>query len=119
MLAPAVSKGPIPQASPMEPASKGEPRLLVQDLADLPPPVFDEAHLERALSLGLADHAAGALWIRHSFAPSGLSLVGVTARCRVALHTWPERQALSLDLYGTAPELEQLFTACLDALRAP
>ena len=119
MLAPLASKAPAPSVRPADSTPAGEPRLLVQDVADLPPSVFDDVRLERALSLALAGHADGAMWIRHNFAPSGLSLVGVSARCRVALHTWPERHALSLDLYGTAPELERLFSACLDALLAP
>lgn len=95
-----------------------EARLLWRDLADVPHGLFDDERLERALRSALGPRAGGAVWVRHRFAPRGLSLVGIGLGVRVALHTWPERRALSLDMYGTDPGLETLFARCLEALLA-
>lgn len=96
---------------------KSEVRLLVRDLGNVPLHLLDEERVERALRDALGVRAASAVWVRHRFLPRGLSLVGVASTIRVALHTWPERRALSFDVYGTDLELETLFTRCLHALR--
>ncbi|HEX7668275.1 MAG TPA: S-adenosylmethionine decarboxylase [Polyangiaceae bacterium] len=104
---------PTLSASPVRPR---QARLVFRDLADVPLALFDDDRLERALSRGLGPRALGATWVRHRFEPRGMSLVCLGTGVRAALHTWPERSALSLDLYGTAPELEEIFARCLDAL---
>jgi hypothetical protein len=108
-LAPAASNSPT---------LPGQARLVFQDLQDLSAATFDDDRLERALSKGLAERALGATWVRHRFVPHGLSLVCLGVGVRAALHTWPERSTLSLDLYGTDPDLETIFARCLRALLA-
>jgi hypothetical protein len=106
-LAPTASVGPAPPL---------EARLVVRDLGDVPLSAFDDDRLERALRSALGRRALGAIWVRHRFEPRGMSLVCLGEGLRAALHTWPERSALSLDLYGTDPDLEAILSRCVDAL---
>jgi S-adenosylmethionine/arginine decarboxylase-like enzyme len=104
--------------APEGPVLPVEARLVFRDLEDVPAATFDDDRLECALSSSLGVRALGATWVRHRFVPRGMSLVCLGVGVRAALHTWPERSALSLDLYGTDPELETVFARCLDAILA-
>ena len=76
----------------------------------------DEREMLAALSRVLGDAAGGLAWVTHRFQPHGLSLLGAGPRLRVAVHTWPERHAATIDLYGAVPELTQLARRCGESL---
>jgi len=96
--------------------------LATADLSGVSPRVLDDgewiaSELERVLSVCL-----GAVeWRTHRFAPRGLSLVGTALRGRVIVHTWPERGALTIDLYGEldeiGPALDAGVTSVLRGMR--
>jgi len=55
-------------------------------------------------------------WRVHRFEPRGASLVGVAPRGRVIVHTWPERAAMTIDLYGETADVEAALAATVDGL---
>jgi len=109
---------------PKSPASRasrpgGGFGLSVADLGGLSATLLDDvATLEAALGRGLGGLAQGMSFRRHEFEPRGLSLIGTTARARVVVHTWPERGALTIDLYADTDELRDVLSRCIDEMLA-
>src|SRR5690242_12373798 len=75
-------------------------------------PAWLTSRLTKALTAALGSFD----FRHHRFAPGGVSLVGTAPAARVVLHTWPERSAVTIDLYAASPQVEQLLQACLRAL---
>jgi S-adenosylmethionine/arginine decarboxylase-like enzyme len=95
-------------------------KLVVADLAGLGATLLDDLPLlESMLHRGLGTRARGIVWHSHRFAPSGLSLVGASADLRIVLHTWPERGALTVDLYGSGDDLDAALGRCIEEMRKP
>lgn len=68
----------------------------------------DPATLDRAAQLLGADGPR----LAHAFDPHGLSLAAFGGSCHVVLHTWPEHNAVTVDVYASQPiDLSVLVTA--------
>lgn len=52
----------------------------------------------------------------HRFEPQGTSAVRIGARGTIALHTWPERDLVTLDLYGAASARRETLASQLSGL---
>jgi S-adenosylmethionine decarboxylase len=90
-------------------------RLLTADLSGIAPerlndPAALEAVLTRCL-LQVLGHAPRH-WVCHRFDPQGVSLVGSAARLRVAVHTWPELRAATMDLWSDRAGLTEAVERC-------
>ena len=104
-------------APPSSRSSAATWRHVTADLAGVDAAAFTHAsHVEAKLVAGLGDVAAGISWTWHRFDPTGVSVVGLGPRVRVALHTWPERRSATLDVYAPDPGLEGLLKGVARAL---
>jgi S-adenosylmethionine/arginine decarboxylase-like enzyme len=94
-------------------------RLVTADLANVSPTAFTEAaRVEAALARGLGPLAVGIHWMWHRFDPTGVSVVGMGPRVRVAFHTWPERGRATVDVYAPDPNLEPILQRLSSVLLA-
>jgi S-adenosylmethionine decarboxylase len=94
-------------------------RLLTADLSGIAPerlndPAALEAVLTRCL-LQVLGHAP-TRWVCHRFDPQGVSLVGSAARVRVAVHTWPELRAATMDVWSDRAALTEAVERCATLL---
>ena len=108
----------------MEPPLESTPRpswaLATADVAGVAAAALGDVEQLAALLEGcLATVIGTPAWQVHRFAPHGASLVGTAPNGRVILHTWPERRALTLDLYAAATEAEALLESAVRALTEP
>jgi len=72
--------------------------LATVDLGGLPGSLLsDAARLERTLGRAFADIAV--VWFHHEFSPAGVSMTGASRAARVAVHTWPETGAATVDVW--------------------
>lgn len=79
-------------------------RLLTADLSGLSSRILDDAALLQGIlirSLRALELEVGHCF-RHEFVPQGVSLLGHGPRVRFALHTWPERGSITLDVWTDA-----------------
>jgi S-adenosylmethionine decarboxylase len=109
----------------MQPAEVPEPttgirwRVLRSDLSDLDASSLDDPRYvrraaERVLSV-LGTGASG--WMEHRFEPQGVSVAAYGRRFRLAIHTWPERGAATVDLASDVDVSDVAIEACRAALK--
>jgi|SRR3954469_3599154 S-adenosylmethionine/arginine decarboxylase-like enzyme len=86
--------------------------LATADLFGIAACVLDDGDLlAERLNEALSALIGAIVWQAHRFAPSGVSLVGTALGGRVIVHTWPEREALTIDLYGAKADAERTLDA--------
>ena len=86
--------------------------LATADLCGVASSVLDDGELLAARLDEAFSALTGAIaWQAHRYAPRGLSLVGTARGGRVIVHTWPERGALTIDLYGANRDAERTLGA--------
>jgi S-adenosylmethionine/arginine decarboxylase-like enzyme len=90
--------------------------LVTADLSGAPLDVVDGDDVARILERTLASRIGPIAWRVHRFEPRGTSLVGVAVRGRVIVHTWPERAALTIDLYAEHAQMDAALAASVEAL---
>lgn len=74
--------------------------LAVADIGGVPPALLEDVgRLEALFDSALGDAMD---WVRHEYSPRGASLVGISSRLRVAVHTWPESAACTVDVWSAA-----------------
>jgi S-adenosylmethionine/arginine decarboxylase-like enzyme len=98
--------------------------LATADLFGVTARILDDGELLAERLDGALSVFIGAIaWRAHRFAPRGVSLVGTALGGRVIVHTWPEREALTIDLYGAKEDAERTLGAGVErflrADRAP
>jgi S-adenosylmethionine/arginine decarboxylase-like enzyme len=92
--------------------------LVTADLSGAPLDTADGDDIAEVLELTLASRIGAIAWRVHRFEPRGASLVGIAARGRVIVHTWPERAALTIDLHAEVAVSEGALAAAVQALIA-
>jgi S-adenosylmethionine/arginine decarboxylase-like enzyme len=93
---------------------RGSWRLSTADLSGVATLGFDDVQgLEAALCRALGTASQGIAFRAHRFSPRGLSLVGIGERIRLVLHTWPENDEATIDLYAPDGESEMLLERCV------
>ena len=90
--------------------------LVTADLSGAPLDAADGEFVARALDRALASRIGPISWRVHRFEPRGASLVGVAPRGRVIVHTWPERAALTIDLYAEVAHARAALASSVEAL---
>ena len=76
----------------------------------------DAPLLAERLAASLVAAVGPIAWHHHRFSPGGVSSVGIARSARVVMHTWPERDALTVDLYAPARDVEGVLAACVGEL---
>jgi S-adenosylmethionine/arginine decarboxylase-like enzyme len=84
------------------------------DASNLDDPAHVRLAAERMLSV-LGTGASG--WMEHRFEPQGVSIAAFGRRFRLAIHTWPERGAATVDLASDVESSEIAVEACRAALQ--
>jgi S-adenosylmethionine/arginine decarboxylase-like enzyme len=106
-----------PSPDPGAPGSSAEWGLATADVSGVSPERLDDPEwLTSRLSRALAGALGPFEFRHHRFAPGGVSLIGTATAARVVVHTWPERTAVTVDLYAASSSVEQLLQSCLAAL---
>src|SRR5215471_14210673 len=96
-----------PSLDPRAPSPSLRWGLATADVPGLGRQLLDDAALlAERLSGVLAGVVGPIAWHHHHFAPSGVSAVGIARAARVVMHTWPERDFLTVDLYAPALDVE-------------
>jgi len=93
-------------------------RLYTGDFSSVSPAALnDPASLEGLLArcLGAGDLVV-TRWVHHRFEPQGVSLLGHGPRVRVVLHTWPEHEAATLDLWLHGEGGQRILESCIAQL---
>jgi S-adenosylmethionine/arginine decarboxylase-like enzyme len=86
--------------------------LATADLYGVAASVLDDGELLAARLDDAFSALTGAIaWRAHRYAPRGVSLVGTARGGRIIVHTWPEREALTIDLYGANADTERTLDA--------
>ena len=99
------------RVSPLSDGS-GPWALATADLYGIAASVLDDGELLAARLDDAFSGLTGAIaWQAHRYAPRGISLVGTARGGRVIVHTWPEREALTIDLYGANADAERTLGA--------
>ena len=79
----------------------------------------------RAFGLQLVEQLNGGAVVEqcHPYQPHGFSWVALSAHCRVAIHTWPERDGATLDVYvcnftsDNTGKAEEVYSKLIKALK--
>jgi S-adenosylmethionine/arginine decarboxylase-like enzyme len=104
---------PLPSLASALPSSTWA--LATADVLAVPAHALEDVEgLATRLGLRLGAGIGAPVWHVHRFAPHGASLVGTAPLGRVIVHTWPERRALTMDLYAAARDAERLLAACVE-----
>lgn len=90
--------------------------LVTADLSGAPLDMVDSEDIAGVLDRTLESRIGAIAWRIHRFEPRGASLVGTAARGRLIVHTWPERAALTIDLYAELALVEAALAASVQAL---
>jgi S-adenosylmethionine/arginine decarboxylase-like enzyme len=86
--------------------------LATADLFGIAARVLDDGDLlAERFDVALSALIGAIVWQAHRFVPRGVSLVGTALGGRVIVHTWPEREALTIDLYGAKADAERTLDA--------
>jgi len=94
---------------------RGPWALATADLFGVTARVLDDgALLAERLDGALSAFIGAIAWRAHRFVPRGVSLVGTAVGGRVIVHTWPEREALTIDLYGARADAERTLGAGIE-----
>lgn len=112
---PTVGNGPGPPSLPLPAEGVGE--HLVCDIHGAHP-CDDEDFLQHAVIRAINEGGAELLHlVVHRFAPVGLSAVAVIAESHVAVHTWPEHEFMTVDVFtcGTRVKPEVILQCLIDA----
>ena len=100
--------------SSLDPGSSSGWGLATADVYGVSPERLDDpAWLTSRLTRALAGALGPFEFRHHRFAPGGISLVGTAPAARVVVHTWPERSAVTVDLYAVTTEVQPLLERCV------
>jgi S-adenosylmethionine decarboxylase len=81
---------------------------LLVELYGCDPALLDDAEFVKAQCVAAAEAMGARVVVAHAhrFQPVGVSVVVVLAESHLALHTWPEHEAASMDIFICKPAMD-------------